>query len=117
MLSVTTIITGLMGFLKLLYRWRKTMSHITTIITGFLGFLTGVLVGAIVALFFAPMTGAELRARARAEALATWNKAMAEMRLEMEKMHSQMAEYQPRAVDEAVAQPEQIQPQTGEAAG
>jgi gas vesicle protein len=100
------------------------MSNENTIVTAFLSFLAGALVGAVAALLFAPMSGADLRARAREETIAQrdhtvaeWNKAMAEMRLEMEKVHSQMREHQQKAVDNVVARLEQLQPKTEETAG
>jgi gas vesicle protein len=100
------------------------MASENTIVIGFLGFLAGVLVGAVAGLLFAPMSGADLRARAREEsltqrdhALVEWNKAMTEMRLEMEKVQHQMREYQTKAVDDAIARLEKLQPKTGEEAG
>jgi len=48
------------------------------IATAVVGFLVGAVVGALVALFFAPMPGKELQVRVRKEAEVDWQKARAE---------------------------------------
>jgi gas vesicle protein len=63
-------------------------------------FLAGAFVGAVVALLYAPKSGEELRAQIKAEADATakrasaeWNKAMQEIKTEIEESQNQVKGY------------------------
>jgi gas vesicle protein len=63
-------------------------------------FLAGAFVGSVVALLYAPKSGEELRAQIKAEADATakrasaeWNKAMQEIKAEIEESQNQVKGY------------------------
>jgi gas vesicle protein len=87
-----------------------------TIIISFLSFVVGALVGAVVTLLFAPMSGQEMRGRIREEAEASldraaaeWSKAQAEMRTMMEETRKEVKAYQAKALEDVKAQIEQLQ--------
>ena len=81
-----------------------------------ISFAVGILVGAVMALFLAPMSGRELRGRIGEEARADWQwaseqmaRTQAEMRQQMDNMRQQMMEYEQRTRDQLSAQLGQLQ--------
>jgi gas vesicle protein len=53
----------------------------------FFGFLSGVIVGAVAGMLFAPSSGEELRGQIRTEADAAWKKAEAEWQKQLEALN------------------------------
>lgn len=92
------------------------MSDQNVSVLALVSFAVGILVGAVMALFLAPMSGRELRTKIGEEAQADWQRAsdqlhqtQAEMRLQMESMRQQMEAYDQRARDQLSAQLSQLQ--------
>ena len=85
-------------------------------VVSLVSFAVGLLVGAIMTLFLAPMSGRELRTRIHDEARADWqwaadqvNQTRAEMRQQMDSMRQQMEAYDQRIRDQITAQLDQMQ--------
>ena len=79
-------------------------------------FVVGVLVGAVMTLFVAPMSGRELRGRIGEEARVDWQRAtdqmhqtQADMRRAMESMRLQLEAYDQRTREQLSAQLAQLQ--------
>jgi gas vesicle protein len=92
------------------------MSDQNVSVLALVSFAVGILVGAVMALFLAPMSGRELRTKIGEEAQVDWQRAsdqlhqtQAEMRLQMESMRQQMEAYDQRARDQLSAQLSQLQ--------
>jgi len=85
-------------------------------ILALMSFAIGIVVGALITLFLAPMSGRELRGRIGEEARADWQwandqlaRSQAEMRQQMDSMRQQMSEYEQRTRDQLSAQLSQLQ--------
>lgn len=81
-----------------------------------ISFAVGVLIGAIMALFLAPMSGRDLRGRISDEAHADWQRAtdqmhrlQAEMRQNMDRMRQQMETYDHQVREQISTQLSQLQ--------
>ncbi|KPK53912.1 MAG: YtxH domain-containing protein [Chloroflexota bacterium] len=57
-------------------------------------FLAGTAVGAVLALLFAPQSGAELRANIQSTAEEDWQQVQAQWQVEMEKLHQRLDQIQ-----------------------
>ena len=79
-------------------------------------FAVGLLVGAVITLFLAPMSGRELRTQIHDHAQADWqratdqmNQARADMRQQMDSLRQQMEAYDQRVREQIAAQFSQLQ--------
>ncbi len=89
--------------------------HQNVTVVSLVSFAVGVLVGAVMALFLAPMSGRELRGRIHDEAQADWqratdqlNQTRADMRQQMEGMRQQMEAYDQRVREQISTQMSQL---------
>ena len=85
-------------------------------ILALVSFAVGILVGAVMALFFAPMSGQQLRGRIGEEARVDWQRAtdqmhqtQIDMRRAMENMRLQLEAYDQRTREQLSAQLAQLQ--------
>lgn len=90
--------------------------HQNVTIISLVSFAVGLLVGAVMALFLAPMSGRELRGRVGEEAQADWqrateqlNQAREDMSRQMDHMRQQMDVYDQRAREQISTQLSQLQ--------
>ena len=96
------------------------MSNVHNAMLSFLSFVTGVLVGLVLALLFAPTSGSELRSKIRQEAEADWAKVMeewdknlADMRRTMEETQNELKTYQVKTLEEIKGQLDKVQAKLG----